>query len=800
MALRYLLGAFVLCACAWTAPLPPLVCPAGAPIGSVDLRVASPRRGSNEPLPLRTINRLEEGDTLLYRPLLRGGEERKGEVAIVIVPADKIATGEKLRILDPKPAARPQQWVIPWRVSVVAFVYGPSGLDAKKVRTFLSRDDELVIQLADYAEKTAQTEALIAALASPSSSAVAVQSALAGFSSQYGLSVQIDRNAPPNQQAMMLFRTLNPAIASYDPISPQGSQQLGQTASIATSVATLFFGSPVGLAAGGTAMLMELRAIAFPKAEFRSSFAQTLPDEGLGLCGRRNPAPPHTRVAYLWASRVPNAGPPQLSIEPGNAVPPSLKSPVRVAVSEHDWTIVSRARNWRLQSPDGKVIPIEATKLGDSKLLELELNPDVHPGRYALSATWDWDRFDIQGQLDVRPLADFTKVEPASASQDLLVAKTGKVPVTLEGADFEFVTKVQIEKPHDKFSQPEPVPYVLPKGLRRGPQDRMDIQINTIDLDPGGYNLLLTQVDDRPREVALKILPAPPVVDNLPVILNQGASTIEFQLRGQRLDLLDRIEVPKGHAELECPYDQSTSRKLVLHMAPDIEAGTSLAAKAYIRDRSEPMTLSDAVRIVGPRPRIAEVTVSQPPDQDVMLNPGELPGDMYLSAMLRVEHLQSNSIVKLDCERPGGTVVSLKLGQRSGPLSLQQLAPDQVFLSFDTGAWLNGCQLQASVANGREGESGVYALGRIVRVPKIVQFDFDESHAILTGENLETIEQVGWTVDSPQRVASLPLPVAGEGTRQTLQLQLPVPPEPHSMLYVWLRGETKPRLTRVHGS
>ena len=34
------------------------------------------------------------------------------------------------------------------------------------------------------------------------------------------------------------------------------------------------------------------------------------------------------------------------------------------------------------------------------------------------------------------------------------MAKTGKVPLTLEGADFEFVTKVEIEKINDKFSVP----------------------------------------------------------------------------------------------------------------------------------------------------------------------------------------------------------------------------------------------------------------------------------------------------------------------------------------------------------
>ena len=60
--------------------------------------------------------------------------------------------------------------MVPWRVSLLAFVYGPEGLNTKKVRRFLSRDDELVGQLADYADKTAKTEALIAELSSPETS------------------------------------------------------------------------------------------------------------------------------------------------------------------------------------------------------------------------------------------------------------------------------------------------------------------------------------------------------------------------------------------------------------------------------------------------------------------------------------------------------------------------------------------------------------------------------------------------------------------------------------------------------
>ena len=798
MALR-LFGITILTLGGFAAPLPPLVCPAGGPIGSVDLRVSSPRGGSF-PLPLRTINRLEEGDTLLYRPILRSGEERKGEVAIVLVPANKTGAGEKLLILDAKSANKPQQWRAPWRVAAVALVYGPSGLNIKKVESFLARDDDLIAQLAEYAEKTAQTEALIAALAAPATN---MQSALQGFSSQYGLNVQINKAAPTDQQALALFRMLNPAIAGYDPISSQGTQEFGRTAGLATSVATLFFGSPVGLAAGGTAMLLELRAVAFPHAQFRSALSVGMPNDGLGLCGRRDPAPPHTKVAYLWASRVPNTGPPQISIEKANFLPATLKSALPAGVSDADWKVLDRARHWALQPEDGKPIPIGVRKLGETKMLEIDLGPAVKPGKYSLVANWDWDRFQSMGHVEVRPLSDFASARLGHSAQDLLVAKTGKTPVTLEGSDFEFVTKVEIEKMNDKFAAPSPVPFVLPRGLRQGPQDRMDIQVNTVDLDVGEYKLLLTQLDGKAHAVNLKILPAPPSIENFPVVLNQGASSIKFRLKGQRLDLLKRVEVARGTAELGPASSSKTERRLILRMASDIDAGTSLAAKAYIKDRSEPLTFADAVRIVGPRPKITEARVSQPPDQDVRLEEGELPGGMYLSAMLHVQRLQSNSVVKLDC---GAAVLSLRMGERSGPSSLQQLSPDQVFVSFDTSGWFNGCPLRAVVANGSEGESEPYNLGRIVRVPKIDRFErIDDDggdadlQANLIGQNLETIEKTGWSEDLGEAVAGLPLPLAGDGLKQTLHIRMPVPPDSQASLYVWLRGESKARATRAPG-
>src|SRR5258706_16008815 len=51
-----------LCQVLTASPLPPLACPAGGPIGSVDLRVSSPRRKHADPLPLKTIKRVEEAD------------------------------------------------------------------------------------------------------------------------------------------------------------------------------------------------------------------------------------------------------------------------------------------------------------------------------------------------------------------------------------------------------------------------------------------------------------------------------------------------------------------------------------------------------------------------------------------------------------------------------------------------------------------------------------------------------------------------------------------------------------------
>jgi hypothetical protein len=232
-----------------------------------------------------------------------------------------------------------------------------------------------------------------------------------------------------------------------------------------------------------------------------------------------------------------------------------------------------------------------------------------------------------------------------------------------------------------------------------------------------------------------------------------------------------------------------------------VSAGTIFAIRAFVDGRSEPLTFSGAIRIAGPKPSIVNVTLGQPPHRTVPLGEGELPGGAFLSAMLNVEHLQSNSVVKLGCGE--GETLALRLGERSDSSRVQQLTPDQVFLSFDTSGWPNGCVLQTAIANGNEGESAPYKIGRIVFLPGIDKFSLtpdpdasDSYHVVLSGEYLETIAKIGWAADQGQPVDGLPLPT-GEGQKETLQCRIPPPPDPDAPPLIWLRNEANPRVTSI---
>jgi hypothetical protein len=784
-------------------PPPPAACPAGGPIGPVELTVRPPEKNA-APLPFRTINHLTEGDVVLYSPVLHHKEKRSGEVSLVMVPQKRDPAGDDLIVTEPKPADKPQQWTVDQTIAVAAFVYGPEGLSRKKVRGFLSQDDLLIAQLADYAEKTAETEALIETLSNAESSSASVNAALNGFAAQYGVAAPIDRTAPPAVQAQTLFSTMNPQLASYDPLAPAAGSRIAQTAGLTTVAATLFFGSPIGLAAGGTAMLLDLRAIAFPGIQFRSSFAVPI-KEGLNLCGQRNAPPPHTRVAYIWANRIPNAPAPVLAIQHANNIPAGQKTPVPADAPPIDWKYLDRARDWTLQGENGQKSAVKVVKLANQKALEVDLTKTaLTPGDYHLAGYWDWTAFNVKGDIHVRPLSDFNHSRLEASSQDRLLAKGEKTVVTLEDSDFEFTSKVEIKKDNDEFAAPQPVPFLLPKGLREGPQNHMDLQIDTASLEPGDYRLLISQPDGKSHPVPVRLLPNPPKIENLPIVANQGAGAQHYVLKGERLQLLTTLEGEGASLQLDPATADGSQRGVTIRLTATMKPDTEQTVRAFVENRSEPLLLNDALKITGPLPLIASTKISLPNGLAVAVNPGEIPAGQTLSAVLDVKNIEPKSELRLSCAQDVGPKVELHVGEQTDHWSLQQLSPDQLFVSYDTAPLPAGCSLEATIDNGFAGHSEPYPVARVVRLPQIDQFALEAEQApdgkhqyVLNGRNLETIGEVGWDQMTGFEVNDMPTPIPGQGQKQSLKVALPDPPAPNSALYVWLRGEKTGRSTNV---
>jgi hypothetical protein len=158
----------------------------------------------------------------------------------------------------------------------------------------------------------------------------------------------------------------------------------------------------------------------------------------------------------------------------------------------------------------------------------------------------------------------------------------------------------------------------------------------------------------------------------------------------------------------------------------------------------------------------------------------------------------------LGCGDDAGPSAALHVGEQTAKSNLQQLSPDQLFLSFDTGSLPAGCSLQASIDNGRAGKSQPFTLAHIIRMPQLDAFALKDGQLqdgtrsyLLTGENLEMIQKLGWNGDDGVDELALPTPIPGQGQRQSLEIRLPDPPKGQCFLYVWLRGDTQGRLTTV---
>lgn len=132
------------------------------PVGTFKILVV-PLNGGPA-LPLSAVNVVGPGEKLRYEPVkLPDDLKEKARVSVIIVPASD-STARHLEVLPPKPVKVPAEWLVPERASAVGVIFGPHGIDAKKVAVLVQKHPEIVTKLADYAEQSTRVEALVRTL------------------------------------------------------------------------------------------------------------------------------------------------------------------------------------------------------------------------------------------------------------------------------------------------------------------------------------------------------------------------------------------------------------------------------------------------------------------------------------------------------------------------------------------------------------------------------------------------------------------------------------------------------------
>ena len=781
------------------ATLPP-GCTGSATLGIFQLSVGPFSRGS--PLPLKSMASIRAGSRLIWNPVhLTPQASRTAEVAVVLVPA----SGGDLIVLEPRKAGTRTEWQLLERPQVIAVVFGPQGLSESKIKSLVTRNRDLVREMADYAEKSSEVESLVQELADAEQSGAGADAVLKGISSQYGVSSpRLNSKASSDQQAVLLLKTLLPASSAYDPLA-KPSAQVQQSGGLAASVAGMFFGNTVGLAVGGAALFQNLKTAIFPNMEFRSAFAQADDKDRMAFCTKNQAAKSKTRTAYLWAYRVPELKKPVVSLAGTPHLQLGSKSTLALKVDEGS-TIkdLERARDWRLTAVSGgHSIPVEVrpTPAGS---VEIDLSKvNASAGEYQLAATWDWDPLAVAGTLHLHPYGDLSHVILAPAQRDKLVEGNENLAVELSGADFEFLDKVSLES-SARDAKPVELGFTLPLGKRAGPQNSVTVNIDTAKR--GSYRLLLTQSDGAPHAVPVAVLPPNPTISNLPIRLNIGEARELICLQGSGMERIESATSDAGDIT-GAPDSHGWSGEIGLKAG--LIAGRTFPLVLKVKGLSSPVTVPDAIKIVGPRPRILSLQKSLAGALGIEIGADELPAGTAAGLVLTVNLLHDAVRPRLELGCEAGELrqsLTLAPGEPSGGASLTLAGPGTLYLSVDPGAvGYPGCRLAATVILDPEGRSDHFVLGRVIRVPRLDRFILttekvgDSNYAgTLEGRDLDVIEKAGWDAEHGVPVESIPTTVPGEPSRQTVRIVLPWPaPGPHALLYVWLRGETRGRKTVV---
>jgi len=260
------------------------------------------------------------------------------------------------------------------------------------------------------------------------------------------------------------------------------------------------------------------------------------------------------------------------------------------------------------------------------------------------------------------------------------------------------------------------------------------------------------------------------------------------------LDQIQALESPQATIELKPATPNATKREATVRLRPTATAGATLELAARVDGRAGLLHFPGVFQVVPARPRITAVRTAAPVDLSIPLREGEIPAGSFVSFTLKVES-SSQSTLTLKCD--GAT--------NSVPQTFTAPDPTTLFFSIDPGSIGNtGCKLTAVMESELLGISDPFTLGTLVRVPRIEKFSVTNDAApggyigVLEGWDLETIERTGWNATLGLPTAELPRPIAGQGAKQTLRIAIPWPsPAPKSPLFVFLRGESQGRPTRI---
>jgi len=781
-------------------------CTGSSSLGTFRIEVR--RSWGGELLPLKLLSALPQGAHLIWEPVhLPRSEADSSEVTAILVPV----SGEDLVVLDPHKATTRAEWQLAASPVAIAVVFGPQGLSMGKVRSLVTRNREVIEQIADYAAQTSKVESLIQELADAQQSGTGVDDALKGFATRYGVATpKLDASAPTNQQASILLKTVVPASGSYDPLATP-STQVQQSGGLAASVAGLFFGTnAIGLATGGAALVEGLKGAVFPGTEFRSAFAQNDEGDSLALCTKSQARKARTHIAYLWAYRVPNLKPPVISLAGPAYLPLGSTSSIGLKPAKDSIAKgLDHARDWRIVPVAGGTPATVAIHLAADSI-ELDLAHKAQPGDYKLTAMWDWDPIDIDGTLHLLKLPDFSHLQLTPESRAKLIEGGGVVAVKLTGADFEFLEKAAVSKAPPHPSAPVETSFVLPVGKRAGDQESV-----TVDIDAaahGSYLLALTQSGGATHDVPFTVLPPNPTISGLPVRINLDGAAQPLRFEGSGLDRIESVSSEAGQihgAALASGWAGS------IRLKPGAHVGDVFAISLKVKDVAAPVAVPDAIKVFGPRPSITDVRKSVPATVGLTLHPDELPVGTVVGFALTFRGFEEASSSNTGEARP-----RVDLGCKSGGLrkalslfpddhvpgaDLSAASPGMLFLSVDPGTvGYPGCLLAASIDIEPEGRSDLFTIGRVIRVPQLEQFTLTNEQlgpatyaGILKGRDLDVIEKTGWDAHDGVRVDYVPEPVPGDkSSLETIRVGLPWPaPAPHAPLYVWLRGDDEGRQT-----